>query len=179
MTAMKPGKTTWGTAVSILSMALLLQFHATGSQAESFYEYPDYNDYPEEPVGEYPHQTASLMGISAVIGGVMVSGIENDKKMHFGGSIILGAGSEYILRQLNYEPDNRWRRIAVATGMGLIPGIAKESIDSKFDFGDILADLAGSFTGALLADLLQGPVPPQLHVTLNKDRIGLAFSHNF
>ena len=163
----------WGAALAI---TLPLLFTSPTSQADVYY------DYPDESTSEYPFRTAWLIGIGAASTGFMLSGVANDKKMHFAGSVVLGAGSEYMLRQLNYQPDNRWQRIFTATALGLIPGLIKEATDSKFDGGDLAADLAGSFVGAVVSDLLQGPVhsmQPLFSLSVGKDHIGLMVSQRF
>ncbi len=173
---MKPGKTIWRAVVSTLSMAILLLAYTLPAKAELM---PDYFDGYDLPPEQYPYGTAWLTGLGVATGAVLASGLASDKKQHFALSIPLGAGGEYLLRQLNIASEDRWKRIMLATAIGLIPGLAKEMTDSKFDGGDLLADLAGSFTGALAADLYQGPVQPMLSFQLGKDKVQFAINHRF
>ena len=154
----------------------LLAFSPAYSQAEEAY-----TGFDRVKV-DYPAQNTLLIILGSVSAGVLFSGVGYDKKLHFSGSVILGAGSEYVLRKLNDKPFNRWQRVAAATGMGLVPGVIKEVTDSKFDAGDLLADVTGSFVGALASDLLQGPITqaqPLVSFSLGKDHVGLSLSQPF
>ncbi|WP_263079940.1 hypothetical protein [Endozoicomonas sp. Mp262] len=169
---MKSWKTPWA-VVSILSIALIVNTVVPSAQAGEFSEISAENN-------RYPYSTVWLAGIAIASGAVMASSsVASDKKQHFGISVVLGASSEHILRHFNYFPEHRWKRIAVATGMGLVPGVLKELSDSRFDSGDLLADVIGSFTGALVSDLLKGPVQPTLSVNLGKDNVRLAIYQSF
>ncbi|MGI2030023.1 hypothetical protein [Endozoicomonas acroporae] len=114
------------------------------------------------------------------------SSLDDDKKQHFGISVALGAASEFGLRQLNIANDSRWGRIALATGIGMVPGVLKELADgkeegNKFDSQDMVANALGSFAGAMLSDLIQGPVQtgPQYGVVIDVDEVGLAINYPF
>lgn len=128
----------------------------------------------------YPYGTAWLAGITLGSGAVFASNYkEPGIKKHFGFSMALGAGSEYLLRRSNYFAENRWQRLAMATGVALIPGVLKEMSDSRFNNGDLMADFLGSVAGALLSDVVQGPLQPMLSVQLGKDQFGLALYQPF
>ncbi len=140
-----------------------------------------YQDNSGDLPSRYRHDTWWIAGIGAASAAAMVSSIDNDKKQHFAVSVALGAASEFGLRQLNIASDSRWERIALATGIGLIPGVIKEVADDKFDKQDLLADAVGSFTGALLSDLIQGPVQSgsQYGVVVGVDGVRLVINHPF
>ncbi|MGI9275383.1 MAG: hypothetical protein ACR2PT_11140 [Endozoicomonas sp.] len=132
----------------------------------------------------YPYRTALIASGALASAWALSSGsIANDKKKHFGISVLLGAGSETILRRHPYTASHRWRRIGIATALATAPGFIKELTDSKFDSGDLLADIAGSFTGAMVSDLLQGPTQEQLSVDISvvikSDRISLGLVRHF
>ena len=173
---MKFSRLTLGAVLSSMSLVVLLQLYSTVAKAESM---PGFYGPYEMPTPQYNYGTAWLVALGGVTGAVLASGIGNDKKGHFILSMPLGAASEYLLRQLNIASDDRWRRIGIATAMGLMPGLAKELTDSSFDGGDLAADLAGSFMGALAADLYQGPVQPMLAFDWRDQSIMLAVRHRF
>ncbi|MGI2027830.1 hypothetical protein [Endozoicomonas acroporae] len=167
-----------------LSTALLLSsLTCTPAYAEP-YNGPNNNPLPSS---HYHHSAWWIAGIGAASAAAMSSNsIDKDKKKHFGVSVVLGAASEFGLRQLDIANDSRWGRIALATGIGMIPGILKEISDSreknnKFDKQDLVADALGSLTGAVLSDLIQGPVQngPQYSITIDTDRAGLAINYTF
>lgn len=147
-------------------------------------EYYRYEDYPQE---RYNHSVWWIAGIGAAsAAGLASSSIDDDKKQHFGISMALGAVSEFGLRQLDIATGHRWGRIALATGIGVVPGVLKELADdrkdnNKFDKNDLLADALGSFAGALLSDLIQGPADtgPRYGVVVSVDEIGLAVNYSF
>ena len=141
-------------------------------------------DYPQE---RYDHSVWWIAGIGAAsAAGLASSSIDDDKKQHFGISMALGAASEFGLRQLDIATEHRWGRIALATGIGMVPGVLKELADdrkdnNKFDKNDLLADALGSFAGALLSDLIQGPADtgPRYGVVVGVDEVGLAVNYSF
>lgn len=127
--------------------------------------------------GQYPYRNALLItGTAASIWVMSSSDVASDKKRHFGLSVVLGAGSEYILRKYAFTAHHRWRRVILATGLATIPGIIKESTDFRFDTDDLLADVVGSFTGAFLTDLIQGPNNQVFAVIPAKDGITLKWA---
>lgn len=145
----------------------------------------EYDDpYPSQ---HYTHSAWWLAGIgAATVAGMTSNYVAKDKKQHFGISMVFGAGAEFGLRQFHVADDARWGRIALATALGTVPGLIKELADSRqennrFDKNDLLADLLGSFTGALLSDLVQGPVEtgPQYSVVIGVDQVGLAVNYPF
>ncbi|MCW7553148.1 hypothetical protein NX722_10970 [Endozoicomonas gorgoniicola] len=161
---------------ALLFSALLLAA-LTGSSSTYADNQPTGNAYES-----YKHSRWWIAGISAAsIAGMTSNTFAEDKKRHFSISIALGAASEFGLRKLKVASDSRWKRIALATGAGLVPGIIKEMTDDRFDKEDLLADVIGSFTGALLSDLVQGPVDtgPQYGVVVGVDKVGLAVNYPF
>ena len=134
------------------------------------------------PSQHYKHSAWWIAGISAAsVAGMTSNTFAEDKKRHFSLSIVLGAASETGLRKLEIASGSRWLRVALATGVGLVPGIVKEMTDDRFDKEDLLADVLGSFTGALLSDLIQGPMSTGLHygVVVGVDEVGLAINYQF
>ena len=73
-----------------------------------------------------------------------------DKELHVGISTILGA-SAYTLTKDTDHP------FLYATGLAIIPGVAKELYDSRpqgtgFSYKDLTADLVGSLVGVSIGD---------------------------
>lgn len=94
----------------------------------------------------------------------------NDKTLHFGFSAVAGYLAETTLhKQLNSEN----KRIVYSTALGTVPGLIKEMIDSneegnEFSGDDMLANIAGAFTGAFIASKVNN----QLFTTLQKHEDG-------
>ncbi len=133
-----------------------------------------------DPSPGYQHSAWWITAISAgSVAALASSSIDKDKRQHYGISMILGAASEFGLRQLDIASNNRWGRIALATGNGLVPGLVKEVTDDSFDSNDMLANTLGSFTGALLSDLIQGPAGSHHAITAGKDQMALVASYSF
>lgn len=155
----------WG----ITALAVAVAFLTITSFSARAEKYPD----------SYAYRTPLIATTVAASAWVMASNsVEKDKKQHFGISIALGIASESFLRSGPYQVENRWQRVAYATGLATIPGIAKELADSKFDTGDLLADIIGSFIGAMLSDLTQGPVN-NLQMGVSKDSVKLNWAMRF
>lgn len=78
---------------------------------------------------------------------------ENDKALHYGVSVVTGYVAETVLHK-QFESDTK--RIVYGTLLGTVPGLIKEIMDENdksgaFDEKDLLADIAGAFTGAFIA----------------------------
>ena len=74
-----------------------------------------------------------------------------DKILHFG---ISGAIS-FVLYIISFElfPQmNTLTRGCLAAGIGLMPGILKEIADTKFDVGDLIADIGGVIVGVIIGE---------------------------
>lgn len=128
----------------------------------------------------YHHRVWWITAIGAGSAAALASSsIDQDKRQHFGISMILGAASEFGLRRLDIASHCRWGRIALATGIGLVPGLVKEVTDERFDAEDMLANVLGSFTGAILSDLIQGPTDSHYGITAGKDQLALVASYSF
>ncbi len=128
----------------------------------------------------YQHRAWWITAIGAgSVAALASSGIDQDKRQHFGFSMILGAASEFGLRRLAIANDHRWGRIALATGIGMVPGLVKEVTDDNFDSQDALANALGSFVGAVLSDLIQGPASSHYGFTATKDHMALMVSYSF
>ena len=87
-----------------------------------------------------------------------VSYAENDKAIHYGVSAVTGYIAETVLHK---KLDSDIKRIVYGTALGTVPGLIKEIIDANdksdngsgvFNEKDLLADIAGAFTGALIAN---------------------------
>ena len=134
------------------------------------------NDSPSD----YQHSIWWITAIGAgSVGALASSSLDQDKRQHFGISMILGAASEFGLRRLDIASHCRWGRVALATGIGLVPGLVKEVTDERFDAEDLLANAFGSLTGAILSDLIQGPTGSQYGITAGKDQLALVASYSF
>ena len=85
----------------------------------------------------------------------------DDRTAHFGLSALFGAGAETVL---HYNTDLKdVGRVAAGTVLGTLPGLAKEIADSQksdneFSQSDLVADVAGAFTGALLSNLVNNAI---------------------
>jgi uncharacterized protein YfiM (DUF2279 family) len=102
----------------------------------------------------------------------------DDKTAHFGISALFGAGAETVL---HYRTDlEDVPRVAIATVLGSLPGLAKEIADSQedgneFSGRDLGADIAGAFTGALLSNLFNNAIQLRVEATDGK-RINILFA---
>lgn len=153
-----------------------------GVFAESFShdETADTSYQMSDPSPGYQHSVWWITAIGAgSVAALASSGIDQDERQHYGISMVLGAASEFGLRQLDIASNNRWGRIALATGIGLVPGLVKEVTDDSFDSNDMLANTLGSFSGALLSDLIQGPAGSHYAITAGKDQMALVASYSF
>ena len=127
----------------------------------------------------YAYRTPLIAATVAASAWALTSNsVQKDKRQHFGVSVASGIFSESLLRSGSYQVEDRWKRLVYATGLATIPGIAKELTDSKFDTGDLLADVIGSFTGAILSDLMQGPVN-NFQVGISKDSVKVNWAMHF
>ena len=133
-----------------------------------------------DPSPGYQHGVWWITAIGAgSVAALASSSIDQDQRQHYGISMVLGAASEFGLRRLDIASNNRWGRIALATGIGLVPGLVKEATDDTFDSEDMLANTLGSFAGALLSDLIQGPAGSHYAITAGKDQMTLVASYSF
>ncbi len=133
-----------------------------------------------DPSPGYQHSAWWITAIGAgSVAALASSSIDKDKRQHYSISMVLGAASDFGLRRLDIASNNRWGRIALATGIGLVPGLVKEATDDTFDSEDMLANTLGSFAGALLSDLIQGPAVSHYAVTAGKDQMALVASYSF
>ncbi|PJE78486.1 hypothetical protein CI610_02578 [invertebrate metagenome] len=138
-------------------------------------------DQDEPPIYSYPYSTPMIAGLVIASTAVVTTGsLDSDKRLHFGGSVVLGALGEVALRQLGIFSYNRWKRVGTAAALGTVPGIIKELSDSTFDGGDLAADIAGSMVGAVLADLMQGPIEmPLWSMDFSKESVSLSVVYPF
>jgi VanZ family protein len=86
--------------------------------------------------------------------------IAPDKRAHYTGGMALGLGIGTIFYHLADEMGPP-KRMAVSTGLALIPGIGIEIGDAYaphnvFSWNDLLADALGAVTGSLAAELING-----------------------
>jgi len=85
----------------------------------------------------------------------------DDKTAHFGLSALFGASAETVL---HYRTGvETVERVALATLLGSVPGLAKEISDSQqdgneFSGRDLAADVAGAFSGAFLSNLFNNAI---------------------
>jgi len=107
----------------------------------------------------------------------------HDKALHYGLSAITGYIAETTLHK---KFDSDTKRIIYGTALGTLPGLIKEIIDANdtsnngsgfFNGDDLLADIAGAFTGALIAN----KVNKNLLATIQKkgDAYGVALRYQY
>jgi VanZ family protein len=78
-----------------------------------------------------------------------------DKVAHFGISAALGGVADLVVYREADLPV--WGRVALSTGIALVPGVFKEvCLDAHADGWDLAADLAGALVGSMAAEWLQG-----------------------
>jgi len=105
----------------------------------------------------------------------------DDKTAHFGLSALFGAGAETVLHyRTEAEPVER---VALATLLGSMPGLAKEIIDSQqdgneFSGRDLAADVAGAFSGAFLSNLFNNTVQVRIE-SGNGKQFGVVLGKQF
>jgi uncharacterized protein YfiM (DUF2279 family) len=105
----------------------------------------------------------------------------DDKQQHFAISGLFGAASETYL---HYQTEmDTAERILLATGLGTLPGLAKEISDStqddnEFSTDDLTADIAGAFAGAVLSSLFNHAIEIRAERGDEK-RISVALVWNF
>lgn len=75
--------------------------------------------------------------------------IEQDKKMHMIGSAAISGLCVMAVDVVKPEWPS-WKKWAVAGSLAMIPGIAKEFRDDKFDWQDIAADAVGAYGGSAM-----------------------------
>lgn len=82
---------------------------------------------------------------------------EEDKQMHMKVSVPFGAVGGLICKK-NYQGRglalSGWKAIACGTIIGMVPGLAKEAVDSRpggsgWDNRDLAADALGAFIGSV------------------------------
>ena len=96
---------------------------------------------------------------------------KNDKLKHFGVSMLFGAAGESCLHYSTKMVGSK--RVIFGTVLGTLPGLLKELIDSteegnRFSSGDLAADILGSFSGALLSNIVNNKI--QVKMKLSKKR---------
>lgn len=96
---------------------------------------------------------------------------KKDKLKHFGVSILFGAAGESCLHYSTKMDGSK--RVIFGTMLGTLPGLLKELIDSteegnRFSGGDLAADILGSFSGALLSNIVNNKI--HVKINLNKKR---------
>jgi len=98
----------------------------------------------------------------------------NDKAKHFAISTAFGGISESVFHYgTHMKPVPR---IAAGTLVGCIPGLIKEIHDShqannKFSGADMAADVAGAFTGSVLANFINS----RIKVQFSGNKVALAY----
>lgn len=136
-------------------------------------------NYSEEG---YRYRWQLVAGITAgSIAAMTYDGIAIDKKKHYGISAVMGAASEFGLRQMGIQLDNRFNRIALASTMAFIPGLIKEFVDDEFSEKDLVADALGSVAGAVLSDLMQGPPVEEARyfIDVGVDHVSVGYHKEF
>jgi hypothetical protein len=110
------------------------------------------------------------------------SSFASDKNigLHFGLSTIFGGAAESYL---HYETHlGSPERIVYGTLIGSIPGLAKEVIDSgnednHFSGSDMVANVAGAFVGAVIANFVNNKI--QINVDSQRKKVTVAVLYKF
>ena len=76
---------------------------------------------------------------------------QNDKSFHFAWSGVMSLATDKTLSEA-YPVMDPWARGTLAVFLALIPGVIKESTDSKFDGMDMAANAAGAITGVIFGE---------------------------
>lgn len=113
-----------------------------------------------------------LVVILLVIAISPAGAVEEDKVKHGSISMAFGAMANSSLEQAfpKFSRSGRW---VAGTTLAMIPGVAKEFVDVRFDQADLAADLLGSVIGVLLMDLTGGRV--WFQASEDKFLVGLRF----
>ena len=106
----------------------------------------------------------------------------DDKLLHFGVSSLFGAASEsYLHYETNLKTPGR---LIWGTTLGTIPGLAKEIIDStkrdnSFSTGDMAANIAGAFVGAVVANLFNNAIQVKIEKREEEKMVVFTLSYRF
>jgi VanZ family protein len=111
-----------------------------------------------------------------------LSSFASDKNivLHFGLSTILGGAAESYL---HYETHlGSPERILYGTLIGSFPGLAKEVIDSSnadnhFSGSDMVANVAGAFVGAVIANFVNNKI--QINVDSQRKKVTVTLLYKF
>ncbi len=100
---------------------------------------------------------------------ILCAAPQQDKVQHFAVSGVLGALADQVVTYKTHL--SKGPRIALATGLAMVPGVVKEAIDAQevgnhFSKKDLAYDLAGALAGVLLSELYTSQV--QLKVKKNE-----------
>jgi putative lipoprotein len=102
----------------------------------------------------------------------------NDKAKHFALSAAFGGISESIL---HYKTDLKpIPRIATGTLVGSIPGLIKEIHDgsqrnNEFSGSDMVANVAGAFTGSMMANFINGRIKVKIAARGEEKKISFVY----
>lgn len=84
---------------------------------------------------------------------VALNAADNNSLKHYGISVLLGGAAETVIHKQYMQWDDV-DKVAAATAIGTIPGLAKELTDDHFSTSDLAFDVAGALTGAILSNYL-------------------------
>lgn len=98
----------------------------------------------------------------------------NDKAKHFAYSAAFGLIADTIAFH-EIEQLDTTQRLLVSTGVALVPGIIKETVDDEFDMDDMLANAIGAAAGSLLGETAFG----YASVSANGDQFFVEFHREF
>jgi VanZ family protein len=105
---------------------------------------------------------------------------DKDIALHFGLSSIFGGAAESCLHYKTHVGSTE--RILYGTLIGSLPGLAKEVIDSSnednhFSGSDMVADVAGAFVGAVIANFVNNKI--QINVDSQRKKVTVTLLYKF
>ncbi|WP_067515163.1 hypothetical protein [Endozoicomonas ascidiicola] len=179
---------TFSVVRQLLIYALLVCPMLVHSDQSDALETPNNSDepsplfYSDGSANGYQYRGWWAAGLSAIsVGALFSDDFSRSEKRHFGLAVLTGATSQTRLRKYGVFDNSRWARVLLATSLGVVPGLIDDLAHKQFNKDDLAAEALGSLVGAVVSDLLQGPVDdgPQYGVAIGLGKVGLVFNYDF